>query len=142
MGSVKAECINLRILLCRIRRQSSSLLTQNGDKTIEDFDEVIAHATDKNAIKVGYNKLKDKYHKKLNSHLQCASFASVIQLFYISLSQLGHLTNDVTYSWDSFLFLVDSVVSKTMRDRERARNSEENANKEIDEDFFFRVLIT
>lgn len=52
----------------------------------------------------------------LADHPLLSSYANVISVMFTSLKKLSKVTGEVTYSWTTFLSIVDQILSKTLRE--------------------------
>ena len=60
--------------------------------------------------------LNDMFQQLLSAHPLLSSYSNVISILYQTLKKLSKVTGIVTYSWKTFLSMVDMIVDKTVRE--------------------------
>jgi len=60
--------------------------------------------------------LNDNFQHVLASHPLLSSYANVVSIMFQALKKVGKVAGVVTYSWKSYLRIVDSVLEKIMRE--------------------------
>ena len=92
---------------------------------IANYD-TLQNLTEYSSLKQSVEDIKfyNEEKKFLNSQFQMiladqpllSSYANVISVMFTSLKKLSKVTGEVTYSWTTFLSIVDQILSKTLRE--------------------------
>lgn len=92
---------------------------------IANYD-TLQNLTEYSSLKQSVEDIKfyNEEKKFLNSQFQMiladqpllSSYANVISVMFTSLKKLSKVTGEVTYSWKTFLSIVDQILSKTLRE--------------------------
>jgi len=92
---------------------------------IANYD-TLQNLTEYSTLKQSVEDIKfyNEEKKYLNSQFQMiladqpllSSYANVISVMFTSLKKLSKVTGEVTYSWTTFLSIVDQILSKTLRE--------------------------
>jgi hypothetical protein len=60
--------------------------------------------------------LNEAFQHMLADHPLLSSYANVISVMFQSLKKLSKITGEVTYSWSTFLSIVDQIMAKSVRE--------------------------
>jgi predicted nuclease with TOPRIM domain len=92
---------------------------------IANYD-TLQNLTEYSSLKQSVEDIKfyNEEKKFLNSQFQMiladqpllSSYANVISVMFTSLKKLSKVTGEVTYSWTTFLSIVDQILSKILRE--------------------------
>ncbi len=72
--------------------------------------------------------LNEQFQMILADQPLLSSYANVISVMFTALKKLSKVTGEVTYSWSTFLSIVDQILSKTLRELTVKLELQNNAN--------------